>query len=865
MDKEIAELEKAIERIWEIGHAFGLDPFPTNFEVVPATVMYEIGSYALPGRYSHWSFGKAYHRMKTMYDYGLSRIYEVVINSNPSYGFLLETNSPLQNKMVIAHVMGHVDFFKNNAYFSMTDRRMVDAAAIHAARISEYEFKYGRKVVERFLDSVLSIEEHVDPNLLMRKEPATRSEPGRRVEGRYDDLLSSDERARADGPPERVRRPDEPRLPEKDLLFFLAKYSPSLDDWQRDIVSMVRDEMSYFVPQMQTKTINEGWACATGKSFILTNLGLVRFKELYERSEKISVAGGDRHRVYRITDFHKEERVPTIRIRTRRGFTIEGAHEHRVLLGDGHWTHLNEVKLGDRVALDIGTNLWPAEQPATEFVPFVSNVSMVVAASVSASPVLSNLRGHSATTTDALRRSAATVGYRPGTETRVLSTRRPVHASRRIDTDAAWLLGYFVGDGHVTKSGIGFTTGDEWIKDRIAETVKFRLGLAPNIAWDPTATGGRWRIIVHSRELMRWFEAVGIDLSALAPGKKVPDLILRSTKSIVSAFLQGYFDADAYAGPAGVILSSSSKELIHTVQIILLNYGILSSQNRQKDGCIQLHVKGASASRFQEEVGFRLPRKREALQRYVEDRRWFRKEDPTDEIVSIEYGCEDVYDITVDTKHAYVANGFINHNSFWHSRIMRAMDLPDEEHIEFAELHSSVVSPHKGQLNPYFVGYKILEDIERRWNEPSPEEREAGRQPGQGLAKLLEVREVDNDVSLLRNYLTEELVEELDLFVYELVGDEWKITEKNWEKVRDQLVANLTNFGFPYIEVADGDYNGNRELYLKHRFEGTELEMKYARKTLQNVQALWGRTVHLETVVDGELYVMHADGKDKEE
>ena len=157
MDREIKELERAIERIWEIGQGFGLDPFPTNFEIVPSSVMYEIGSYALPGRYSHWTFGKAYHRMKMMYDFGLSRIYEVVINSNPSYGFLLETNSPLQNMLVVAHVMGHVDFFKNNAYFSTTNRRMVDDAATHARRINEYEFKHGRKVVERFLDAVLSI------------------------------------------------------------------------------------------------------------------------------------------------------------------------------------------------------------------------------------------------------------------------------------------------------------------------------------------------------------------------------------------------------------------------------------------------------------------------------------------------------------------------------------------------------------------------------------------------------------------------------------------------------------------------------------------------------------------------------------
>src|SRR5687768_10837612 len=153
-DREIKDLEAAVEQIWQIAQDFGLDPYPTNFEIVPATVMYEVGSYALPGRYSHWTFGKAYNRMKMMYDFGLSKIYEVVINSNPSYAFLLETNSPIQNKLVIAHVLGHVDFFKNNAYFSHTNRRMVDDAAMHARRMAEYEFQYGRKVVEEFLDAV---------------------------------------------------------------------------------------------------------------------------------------------------------------------------------------------------------------------------------------------------------------------------------------------------------------------------------------------------------------------------------------------------------------------------------------------------------------------------------------------------------------------------------------------------------------------------------------------------------------------------------------------------------------------------------------------------------------------------------------
>src|SRR5213592_545831 len=187
-DREIQNLEKALEQIWDVARKFGLDPYPTRFEIVPATVMYEVGSYALPGRYSHWTFGKAYHRMKMMYDFGLSKIYEVVINSNPSYAFLLETNSPTQNKLVIAHVLGHIDFFKNNVYFSKTNRRMVDEAAIHARRMTEYEFKYGRKVVEEFLDAVLSIEEHIDPNLFIRKVARNageraKDEPRKRREG----------------------------------------------------------------------------------------------------------------------------------------------------------------------------------------------------------------------------------------------------------------------------------------------------------------------------------------------------------------------------------------------------------------------------------------------------------------------------------------------------------------------------------------------------------------------------------------------------------------------------------------------------------------------------------------------------------
>ncbi len=268
----VRELETAIEHIWDIARRMGLDPFPVHFELVPATIMYEFGSYGLPGRFSHWSRGKAYYRMKTEYDYGLSKIYELVVNTNPSYAFLMEQNDLLQNKVVVAHVLGHTDMFKHNVYFGHTSRNMIDKVSVNAERISRYEYEHGREEVERFLDAVLAIDEHIDPNFQMQQAAAKHARPGGDADGEgktkpstaYDDLWSLDTSKRdAEEAAARARLPKRHRFPaesQKDILIFLAEHAPQLEDWQRDILLIVREEMQYFVPQMQTKVINEGWA-----------------------------------------------------------------------------------------------------------------------------------------------------------------------------------------------------------------------------------------------------------------------------------------------------------------------------------------------------------------------------------------------------------------------------------------------------------------------------------------------------------------------------------------------------------------------------------------------------------------------------
>src|SRR5215203_5011268 len=124
----------------------------------------------------------------------------------------------------MAHVLGHVDFFKNNAYFSKTNRRMVETVSAHSGRMGEYEFKYGRKTVERLLDAILSIEEHIDPNFFIRREerePAPGAPPKQpKQPGRYDDLWNLGVRAPEPEEADADDRPRRDRLPEKDLLYY---------------------------------------------------------------------------------------------------------------------------------------------------------------------------------------------------------------------------------------------------------------------------------------------------------------------------------------------------------------------------------------------------------------------------------------------------------------------------------------------------------------------------------------------------------------------------------------------------------------------------------------------------------------------
>jgi len=307
----------------------GLDFYPVIFEVLDYQEINEVAAYqGFPQRYPHWSFGMHFEEVSRSYAYGLSKIYEMVINNDPCYAYLLKCNNLIDQKLVMAHVYAHCDFFKNNLYFSHTNRKMMDEMANHATRIQRYVDRYGAQPVEAFIDCCLSLENLIDPHATFIKRhdsegrsdrllagslwsfhehgPATCEQGARsgpspnscspssassqcgqaQGEGQGTDLFADDEdeerilprRLQSKGYMDRYINPPEflkarreelkakrrekkrfPETPEMDVLLFLIQNAP-LKNWQRDVLSIVREEAYYFLPQAQTRIMNEGWA-----------------------------------------------------------------------------------------------------------------------------------------------------------------------------------------------------------------------------------------------------------------------------------------------------------------------------------------------------------------------------------------------------------------------------------------------------------------------------------------------------------------------------------------------------------------------------------------------------------------------------
>ena len=279
-------IKKGYDAIEEIGVGeMGLNIYPNQIEVITAEQMLDAyASIGMPNMYRHWSFGKHFAREEVLYRKGARALaYELVINSDPCINYVMEENSMTMQMLVMAHAaMGHNHFFKNNYLFQQwTDATAIlDYLRFAKEYVTECEEKYGVETVEAVIDSSHALmAQGISRHPVRRQSQAAVHDKARKrrehEEATYNELWRTVPRSQLAQEPvsaeakEAAQESQSLGLPQENLLYFLEKHSPKLDDWKRELLRIVRMLGQYFYPQRQTKVMNEG--CATFVHYEIMN------------------------------------------------------------------------------------------------------------------------------------------------------------------------------------------------------------------------------------------------------------------------------------------------------------------------------------------------------------------------------------------------------------------------------------------------------------------------------------------------------------------------------------------------------------------------------------------------------------------
>ncbi len=650
------ELLDAKKQIREQARAYGLDFFPVIFEMCDYEQMSQIAAYGgFPQRYPHWRFGMEYEQLRKQHHYGLGRIYEMVINNDPCYAYLQESNPLVDQKLVIAHVYGHCDFFKNNLWFSRTNRKMMDEMANHSTHVRKHVERHGADVVERWLDVCLSVEHLIDPHSMFlnrgpldeKSAPAPREDPIEKYRAKdyMDRWINPPQRladeAKKRGEDKAKLRHATPVRPTRDVLQYLLDHA-RLEDWQADCLSIIREESYYYAPQAMTKVLNEGWACLAADSLAFTDRGLITMRDLVESEVNSTVFDGESPQQVYDRNVIRDHR--TVTVTTRRGMRISGSDNHRVMLADGTWCRLDQLTIGSEVRVAGGGGLWPTKLVSLDWFPKAEPLSKPMPAGVSVVRV-ADLQGVAAAVhlpslgTDPILWPRPVPSSSTGDE--------PLRVSGKLDRQLAAFVGYLVCDGRVSRatSEVVFRTDDPQVASVVGLLADELFGLSTS---ETTGPSGR-QVAIHSASLVDFLTTA---FPKLGDDRHVPAAVLASPKEVVASFLQACFDCDGYPDHQGVCLVTSDEAFGRTVQLLLLNFGILSRRSGK-----QIRLAGSSAYTFEGEINFGLSLKREELRHRLAARGRPKAEAWDDVVVGLETGRADVYDISVEETHRYAAQG----------------------------------------------------------------------------------------------------------------------------------------------------------------------------------------------------------------
>jgi stage V sporulation protein R len=213
--------------------------------------------------------------------------------------------------------------------------------------------------------------------------------------------------------------------------------------------------------------------------------------------------------------------------------------------------------------------------------------------------------------------------------------------------------------------------------------------------------------------------------------------------------------------------------------------------------------------------------------------------------------------------------------SYWHSKMMTEDVCDWSEIVDYAENNAGVMATSGGRLNPYKLGVELYRNIEERWNKGQfgqewedcddlDVKKNWDLRLGLGKQKVFEVRALYNDVTFIDEFLTPEFAMENKMFTFNWSNrnERYEIDTREFQAVKEKLLAQLTNFGNPSIFVEDANYENRGELLLMHEHRGVDLRSDYARETMASLVRIWKRPVSLATQIDGKKAVLRFDGKE---
>ena len=836
MDYKLEDLKVWDDKIVNLAKGHKLDWFDLDYEVIDYQEM--IGAmvhHGMPSMYSHWSFGKSFEQTMNRYNVGMEGLpYELIINSDPSLAYLMKENPLYLQILIMAHCIGHSDFFKNNRMFKNTrPESVIQRLRSAKKRIQKYveDPHIGIDLVEKTLDACQALQFQTTKYGQTRR---TRSE----IYAEYVKEINNDK----DGKYKNFNLDAYPLEPDYDLLGFIEE-NANIPDWKRDIIRICRDEGQYFWPQIQTKTINEGWACVTGDTLIDTVNGLVTAKSLVE-SVQGSVFDGSRYQD--LIAWHHNPQTERIKITTNKGYVIHGSKNHRIWTGS-EWKYLGDINLLDKLPINKGNSTWTDEyqqiQNPVQFRVDVDNICELYGVSYYQVRKYVNGKLTRASLED-LEDTAEAIRINKTLHIKNENIKFPTILCEKT----ANIIGMMIGDGGFYKYSnkrlkAGFTSGDDELRDLFCDQIHSLFNIRPQAKRDEN----KWRIGLGSDLIVQWFfEAFKFSYGNTASKKFIPESIMRSPKSVVVACMRGLFDTDGCATIDGsVIYVTVSPVLARQIQEILLKFGIVSClsftaarEPTHQDG-YRIQISGTDAELFRKEIGFNLKRKQDRLEEASKNKKWWKVKSDTMIVVDIEHDVGEVYDFTVNNTHQYRASAFMNHNSFWHYNLCHELELPGELHIPIIKMHNAVVRPHIGAINPYHLGFHLFQKIKER----------------HGIEECFLAREVCYDASFLRQYLTEEDCVELNLFSY---SSKKKIgttvddvsDERGWKQVKEDLILQVAGGSIPVVYVDELKKDGL--LVVRHEHDGRDLELKYADAVVEHVKYLWNGHVKFYTMIEDE-------------